>query len=486
MFSISIKALLVSAQRDLLETVRAALSAMEAPCSLDHCDDIDQLCVRDDLGNFDVLIVDSMSAKLQEISEIRFLTKNSPVVWLTQQRDDTTGLEAIRCGASDYMSRQEMSPEILFRTLRYAVERSRVEVAMDAMRSQLFQSQKMEAIGRVASGLAHDFKQFVQVIVGYCAVLKNQVDSPEMQEAVEDIRSAGSQAGQLVERLLNFARTVEERPVQVDLNQILENNRAILKPLLDRGQQAVYSLESVPLVRLDPNQLEQVVMNLAVNAVDAMGENGRLEISTRSLDIERRYQDRDFVLSPGRYAVLEVSDNGSGIEPELLEQIFEPFFTTRAERGGTGLGLSIVFNLVKAWGGGIGVTSIPGIGTTFKIVIPAAEAEGKPMQVYIPRLGQPVLLWQTDAACRLTTRRDLSEAGYKVLESTDFDRAARSPNSVVLASVGQPGWERLAALPNTVLLTGLQHSLLPKITGVLLPTPFSYVELLSAISKASK
>ena len=485
MYSISIRALLVSSRAGLPEMVEGCLRAVEAPCSLVCCKDLDEVVMRPDLKEFEVALLDA-EPDPSLVGELRALTGGAPVVLLTSQEDNTQGLAALRAGATDSLSREEMSPGVLFRTLRYAVERARVEDAYQALQTQLFQSQKMEAIGRLASGVAHDFKQFVQAIIGYCSILKTQLDPSQEEdvEAVDAIKRAGVKAGALVEQLLGFAKTNPSKPRRLDLNKLLQENHTIVKPLLGPGQQLRYELSpAAQWIRVDPNQLEQVVLNLVVNAVDAAPQSGNIEIRTRPLTLVRPFHSQALNLGPGSYSLLEVSDTGHGIAPEVLDKIFEPFFTTRENSGGTGLGLSTVFSLVDGWGGTVAVSTQPGVGTSFQVVLPAEPVEAG-REISPPR-PQTVFLCDPDKGRRLTLRKDLDEARCEVKEFSSLSEALaarRNGETLLLVGAESSDWEELSRLNNAILVTGLGSLLTESLGLPVLRAPFNHQDFLSALS----
>ncbi len=478
MYSISIRILLVSPQASLKEMVEGCLQAVNAPCQLEACRDLDEVCVRDDLKEIDVILYDG-PLEDTTVDEFRFYHPGSPVIFLTEKQDHSVGLDAIRKGVSDYLSRDEMSPTTLFRTLRYSVERAKVEAALESARNQLFQGQKMEAIGRLASGLAHDFKQFIQVIIGSCSLLKARIQEEEMLESINDMRSAGLKANGLIEQLLKFARDEEKRPLVIDLNKVVQDNQPILRPLLKPGQQLYHHLSEQPLwARVDPNQVEQILMNLAVNAVDAMAQGGSLEIKTRPLMLGRPYQGQDINLPAGTFCILEVTDSGVGISEELRERLFEPFFTTHGSQGGTGLGLSMVYNLTEAWGGAVGFASESGLGSTFRVALPSAVPLDSEEVDELPR---DVVLLVSDPALRLTLRRDFDQLGCEVQEvsSSEQVEAARQNGLTVVTSCRKES----SRDPKTLLVTGLGRRLLDP-TRPFLISPFSRAELRNALAQA--
>jgi hypothetical protein len=252
-------------------------------------------------------------------------------------------------------------------------ERKGVEAALRRSEEQLRQAQKMEAVGRLAGGIAHDFNNVLTAIFGYTELLIEEFleDDPRRADVVE-IRRAAERAAALTRQLLAFSRKQIMQPRLLDLNEVIKSVENLLTRLV--GDDILVELRLAPdlaTVRADPGQIEQVLMNLAANARDAMPEGGRLSLSTRNEHRGQQFAGRPG-LAPGPYAVLSVTDTGTGVPLEVREQIFEPFFTTKEQGKGTGLGLATVYGIVKQTGGGIYVESEAGQGTTFLVYLPQA------------------------------------------------------------------------------------------------------------------
>jgi two-component system, cell cycle sensor histidine kinase and response regulator CckA len=240
-----------------------------------------------------------------------------------------------------------------------------------SLREQLNHSQKMEAVGRLAGGLAHDFNNLLTVVLGYSEVLLSRLQDPQLVHCVEQIKQAGDRAAALTGQLLTFSRRQVSHPEELELNAVLEGLAAMLKGLVgERVELAILTGRDLGYVRADLSQLEQVVMNLAVNARDAMPDGGKLTLALANVRIDAPRTCSPVEVKPGDYIVLTVGDTGQGIAPAALPYIFEPFFTTKQRGKGTGLGLSLVYGIVSQSGGGIDVQSAPGEGTTFRIYLP--------------------------------------------------------------------------------------------------------------------
>jgi len=292
---------------------------------------------------------------------------------------------------------------------------------------QLRQAQKMEAIGRLAGGVAHDFNNILGIIVACSEFLRDHTEpGGESREYIDNLRGASDRGIALTRQLLAFSRRQSVRPEVLDVNQRLKEVTRLLRPLMgDDVQILVRPAPPSAIVEIDPGQLDQVVMNLAVNARDAMPQGGKLVIETAHQQFDEAFAAHHQSIPPGRYVMLAVSDNGSGMDAATLMRIFEPFFTTKEAGKGTGLGLATVYGIVKQAGGDIWVYSEPGRGTTFKIYLPSAEhrigvSHAEPSDLPPRRRpGTTVLLVEDDEMMRNLTRKTLESHGYNVLEAAD-------------------------------------------------------------------
>ncbi len=306
---------------------------------------------------------------------------------------------------------------------RDITERKRAEETLRDRDEQLRQSQKMEAIGQLAGGIAHDFNNLLTAILGYGDLLLAGDDlvGPSAREDMEQIKRAAERAAGLTRQILAFSRRQALRPKVVSLNEILAN----VEPLLRRTLGEDIDLVSVPApdlshVEVDVHQFEQVLMNLALNARDAMPNGGRLTLETANAELDEHYCRTHPEVDPGKYVVLAVSDTGLGMEEDTLSRIFEPFFTTKGPGEGTGLGLATVYGTVKQSYGSISVYSEPGKGTCFKIYLPlttlSVQTQGRvTAETATTRGNETVLLVEDEAALRDLAVRVLTEYGYNVL-----------------------------------------------------------------------
>jgi len=298
---------------------------------------------------------------------------------------------------------------------------------------ELRQAQKMESLGRLAGGVAHDFNNLLGAILGYCDImLLDLTEAHPLRRDIEEVARSAKRAAALTRQLLAFSRRQIAEPKIVDVNGLVgAMERMLVRVIGEDVQLAVRLAERLPRVQVDPGQLEQVVMNLAVNARDAMPEGGTLLIET--VDVWLGAEDwvrRHSVIRPGRHALLAVSDTGVGMDDATQAHIFEPFFTTKAEGKGTGLGLSTVYAIVQQAGGGIRVFSEPGKGTTFQIYLPSAPADAvlaaDAEEAEVSSGGdETILLVEDETSLRTLLSRILTKKGYRVLAARSGDEAIR-------------------------------------------------------------
>ncbi len=298
------------------------------------------------------------------------------------------------------------------------------------LQQQLIQSQKMEAVGRLAGGVAHDFNNLLTVMLGYSNLLLDQLaENPLLHQEVDEIKRAATRAAGLTQQLLAFSRKQVLALRVVDLNRELDGMSGMLRQILGEDVSLEMRLKpDVGRVRVDPGQLEQVIMNLVINARDAMPEGGRLKLTTRDVALDER-QARPRGMTPGRYVQVEVSDNGSGMDEQTLARLFEPFFTTKEPGKGTGLGLSTAYGIVRQSGGSLYADSTMGEGSTFHILLPRVEepltAPEAPARGGVARGSETVLLVEDEPLVRSLVHDILRKAGYQVLESGRGEEAVQ-------------------------------------------------------------
>jgi PAS domain S-box-containing protein len=333
---------------------------------------------------------------------------------------------------------------------RDITERRQAEELLREREQQLRQAQKMEAVGRLSGGIAHDFNNLLGVIIGYSESIEHRLsaDDPVRKEARE-IRKAGERAAALTHQLLAFSRQQVLQPKILDLNEVVTDMGEMLRRLI--GVDIELSTRLAPdleKVKADKGQIEQIIVNLAVNARDAMPDGGKLMIQTSKVNLDQSCGREPF-LRHGPHVLLSVTDTGTGMDEDTMRHIFEPFYTTKAPGKGTGLGLATVYGVVKQSGGVVGVDSQPGLGSTFKIFLPVAldpefAAAPETIEDTFERGTETILLVEDEAALRTLTGNVLEENGYRVLLARDGIQAleiARSfdePIHLLLTDLAMP------------------------------------------------
>jgi two-component system, cell cycle sensor histidine kinase and response regulator CckA len=298
------------------------------------------------------------------------------------------------------------------------------------LEEQLRQSQKMEAVGQLAGGIAHDFNNLLTVITGYSDLTLRRLDKESpFRSSLEEIKKAGERAASLTRQLLAFSRKQVLQPKVLQLNAIVADVDKMLRRLIGEDIDPLTLLEpSLGQIKADPGQIEQVILNLAVNARDAMPQGGKLTIETDNVYLDNQYARRHTAIQPGQYVMLAVSDTGCGIDAETQMRIFEPFFTTKEQGKGTGLGLSTVYGIVKQSGGHLWVYSEVGKGTTFKIYLPRVDGvnerdEARDTMAKLPQGRETVLLTEDEEQVRQMIQMILEMNGYHVLAASGGEEA---------------------------------------------------------------
>lgn len=303
-------------------------------------------------------------------------------LWFTARRMNRTITASItlrteNTGLVQYLTSANIQAEGLNRELKTEIQqREELETALRASQEQLLQSQKMEAMGRLAGGIAHDFNNLILVISGYSELLLSDLKSDaKHRHQVEQIKHAGDRAAALTQKMLAFSRQQRIHPRPIDLNMVVSNILPMLSRLIGETIHLTTTLTPVGQIKADPTQLEQVIMNLVLNARDAMPQGGTLAIETSNVELDQIYADQHRGSKAGTYVQLIVRDTGMGMDAETRRRVFEPFFTTKEVGKGTGLGLSMVYGIIKQSGGYIDVTSQLGSGSAFMIYLPRLSSE---------------------------------------------------------------------------------------------------------------
>ena len=381
------------------------------------------------------------------------------------------------------------------------------------LEEQLCQSQRLQAVGELAGGIAHDFNNLLTAILGAADDLRSRSEKAADREDLVQIRQSAERGATLVRHLLAFSRQQTLQPRVIALNEAVRDTYDLLHRLLGSGVELVLELEEPGRqVRIDPTQLAQVLMNLAVNARNAMAGGGRLTIASAHRLILRPEAVGGDLVPAGRYASLSVADTGAGIPPDILPRIFEPFFTTRRETGGTGLGLSTVHGIVRQSGGYMAVESTPGQGTRFDILLPRhedpalwqPEPAAAPTQALRPAVSRTLLLVDDEAAVRRLAERVLTRAGWNVIAAPSAEDALELVEGgglgpvlgCVVSDVAMPGMHGPALVSHlrrirpgipAILMSGYADAALRESLTAsdisFLHKPFAMADLMSAVAK---
>jgi len=390
---------------------------------------------------WDLVISDFAMPQFSGIEALKLVRSSNadiPFIFISGTMGEDVAVAALKDGAQDYLVKNNLKRLVpaVQRELRKADElrqRKRLELHVHLL-------QKFEAIGRLAGGVAHDFNNLLGVILGQTEMLLERSRDEGITHGLEMIQQAGERGASLTRQLLAFGRRQVLETKVLDLNTVLTNLENLLRRVIGEDIELEFRTEAKRhTVDADPSQLEQVFMNLAINARDAMPAGGKLTIATENLDLDEAYMDRRVTVKPGHYVQIIVSDTGCGMDEQTQSRIFEPFFTTKEQSKGTGLGLAMVYGIVKQSGGFIWVYSEPGHGTAFKINIPVVEAAAEAAQPIersgsLPRGSETILVVDDDASLREVTCEILRGGGYTVIEAESPARAlqvAESHSSVI-------------------------------------------------------
>ena len=449
----------------------------------------------DDLARDEQQVAQLLRGELSSFTvEKRYLRKDGGVVWANLL------LSLLRSPSGDPLHFVAVVEDI--------TGQKRAEDERRQLERQLLQAQKMESVGRLAGGVAHDFNNHLAVINGYCAMLLGELgpDGP-LREQVGEILLAGNRAATLTQQLLAFSRKQVAEPRVISLNDVVAEAGKMLSRLIGDDVEIVTHFDSgLGSVMADPSQMNQVLMNLAINARDAMPDGGRIIIETLYTDLDEGYAAQHAGVEPGPYVLLSITDTGLGMTQEVMQHIFEPFFTTKGVGVGTGLGLSTVYGIVKQAGGWIWVYSEPGKGSTFKVYLPRVGGAPEPLSAPVSaaetlRGTETVLVVEDQPEVRRLTLAVLRNHGYRLLEAANGSQALSlceqypEPIHLLITDVVMPGMTgrelamRLVALRpslKTLYTSGYTANAIVH-EGVLdpdvayLPKPFSPAQLAAKV-----
>ena len=352
----------------------------------------------------------------------------APIILLTGQGDREVDVEAMKAGAADYLVKGQIDHILLERSIRHSIERKALEREHTALEEQLLQAQKLESIGQLAGGIAHDFNNLMTPIIGYAQMgLTTLPEEYRERVYLEEILKAADRATNLIQQLLAFSRRQVVELQVIDLNSLLVNIDMMLQRLIGEDVELVIlPSENLGAVKVDPTQIEQVVVNLAVNARDAMPEGGTLIVETSNIEFGEEELNNHPDMAAGPYVMFAVSDTGHGMSEAVKAHLFEPFYTPKEKGKGTGLGLSTCYGIIAQNKGYIWVYSEIGSGTTFKIYLPSSDVmpQGteRPSGVKsneLPRGSETVLLVEDEEQVRVLAARVLRQQGYTVLQASN-------------------------------------------------------------------
>ena len=387
-------------------------------------------------ADYDVVLVDYRLDSRNGLELIRDAFRAGcrvPMILMTGQGDHDLDIAAMRAGADDYLDKSKLDPLLLERAIRYSMERSRAEQERSVLEQQLRQSQKMEAVGQLAGGIAHDFNNLLTAIMGYTQLGVNMVvPGGNLQSHFMEIQKAAQLAADLTRKLLAVSRRQILEQRDLNLNALLIDTHKMLRRMIGEDIELVtVTAQDLGMVRVDPGHIEQVMMNIAINARDAMEGGGKLTIETANAELDETYAGQHADVEPGPYVLLSVTDTGTGMTEDVQAQMFDPFFTTKEPGKGTGLGLSTCYGIVKQNGGHISVYSERAKGTTFKIYLPRVDGtdysleQKEEVAPSLPKGRENVLLVEDEETVRGMAARVLREQGYTVVEAENGGDALR-------------------------------------------------------------
>ena len=414
------------------ELITATLMEGNIPCQSQLVDTRQAFVAALKEGRMDLILADYSIPGFDGMTALILARQHCPDVpflFVSATIGEELAIDAMHQGATDYVLKQGLgrlvpSVQRALRELDDRAERKRAEEALQQSEKQFRQSQKMEAVGRLAGGIAHDFNNLLTIIMGYSQVLLTELGPQHpLRGKIEETLKAGERAATLIRQLLTFSRKQSLDPKILSLNTAVTSLESLLRRLIGEDIQLVSKLDPTNgRLRADQAQLEQVLVNLIVNARDAMPKGGTLTIETAQVELTCSPVYHLTPLPPGPYVRLAVSDTGCGMDRMTQSHIFEPFFTTKGEGKGSGLGLSTVFGIVTQCGGAIDVTSRVGHGTRFDLYFPSVESDILTTAPTQP-LGQPqrgtetILLVEDEPSVRTLVRDELRKLGYRVVEA---------------------------------------------------------------------
>jgi signal transduction histidine kinase len=429
----TIRVLIIDDDPQAGELIELALAEARFKCTLDVAATAADGLRRVRENAHDIYLVDYClpdRTGLELIREAKAHGTDKPFILLTGYGSGDLDDAALQEGAADYVEKH-LAGAHLDRAIRYALRDWQAEHALREREEQLRHAQKMEAIGRLAGGIAHDFNNLLTAIIGYTDLVQQRfAPSDPAARDVAEIRNAADRAAALTRQLLVLSRKQFLKPVILNLNDSVSAMLQILPRVIGDHITTRADLGTpLPLIKADPAQLEQVILNLVLNARDAMPTGGALTITTQNVEVTPELIDTEgIVLGPGEYVMLAVADSGVGMDADTRSRAFEPFFTTKPYGKGSGLGLASVYGIVEQTGGAIAIDSAPNQGTTVRVYVPVAAdapletSDGQPVSVRAGG-GETILLVDDNDAVRELAKRALERRGYQIVEAPSAEAA---------------------------------------------------------------
>ena len=407
--------------------IQSALEADGIVCTITCVKDEEGFVAALRQGGTDLVLSDYSLPTFDGLSALRMVHAqypNLPVILVSGTLGEELAIDALKNGATDYVLKERLGR--LAPAVRRAMQGVEERSDHKRMEAQFIEAQKMEVIGQLAGGVAHDFNNILSVILGYSELILEKLDPKDrLREDVEQILHASERAAALTRQLLFFSCRQKVQPVVLNLNDVARDLDKMLHRLIDENiEMTIVPGKQIGRVSADPGYVGQVLMNLVVNARDAMPNGGRLTIATRDVNFDENFPLIPAGMTPGRYVLLSVSDTGSGMTDDVKERLFEAFFTTKPKGKGTGLGLATCRSIVEQSNGHIDVTSAIDSGTTFKIYFPRVE---QPLDVAVrpvqpgplPRGTETLLVVEDEPSVRHLARTVLEGQGYEVLSASN-------------------------------------------------------------------
>jgi len=469
-----------------------------------HCDRLGEALKFLDREVCDIILLDLSlpdSRGLPTFLNLHGKASDIPIVILTGFDDESLASQAMQRGAQDYLPKNSINGHQLARTIRYAIERKQWEETIRSREERINRMQKMEAIGRLSGGIAHNFNNILTAIIGNCELLLPRVVvDPKALRYTEAIQRAAQRASSLTRELMAFCRKQPMHPQPVQVNEVIRDMEQLLHGVISKDIGFEFSLDAnLGQILADPVQVEQIVLNLVLNARDAMPDGGKISVRTAAISVSTPLEGVPDRIPPGSYIAMTVADTGKGIDPAVIPHIFEPFFTTKDEGKGTGLGLATVYGIVKQNHGFIHVTTDKDTGTAFTLYLPRQAGEirqpepPEPKPAAVPKGSETLLLVEDEANVSSVLAELLTEQGYQVLIACDGEEALTlfrqhaDRIQLVISDIHMPGINgyefarRLKALsPKTkiILISGNAEDRASKdrddsLISALLPKPFS-------------